>query len=152
MDPVSITVSAYTILTVITKASLTLTAFINDAEVANETLEELRSDLKVLYDLIDNINRLFKVPAFTQAIQAIQKESQINLFDCLVRALQNCSVEVQKLADILSEFGFAKAESRIRKGILQFRLDQRKDDINKLKQNFQGHKTSINTAFAILNT
>jgi len=152
MDPLSIIASALPILIILQKATTTITAFINDAEVVNETSAELLSDLKGLCDLIENINLMFRIPNFTQALEDIQRESHVNLVICLDRALQSCSGETEKLESLLSDLRAVKPNGRLKRSILQLRLDQRMEEITKIRQNFQHHKSYITLTFSLFST
>ena len=152
MDPVSITASALTILQILKKVSGSPVGFIRDAGCVNQTLEELRSDLNTLSDLVYNIQCLFETASFLAAIRESHTDQKVNLVDPLGRALQNCARGVQHLADILEELDSSDVGGRIRQGVLQFRLNKRMDDIIRIRETFLDHKASIQLAFQMITT
>lgn len=118
----------------------------------HQSLYDLHSDLGALVSLTENIQQLFSVPSFVQAILEVQKDSNVNLVGGLERPLQSCSREAERLRNLLDVIGLEPRDGRYERTKTKWRLDRCLDDIDRLKRNFQDHKSSIQLAFQILTT
>jgi site-specific recombinase len=151
-DPVSIIGLSIQVVQILAPIVNALRNAYRDGKTVHETLRDLQSDLDAVYELTDNIHRLFSVPSFIVAVRGVQNESNVTLVESLERALEGCSREAQRLLDILMKLGLQIRDGRIKQAHLQWRLDRRMDDIDRLKRNFQDHKSSIQLAFQLLTT
>ena len=118
----------------------------------HQSLYDLHSDLGAVISLTENIHQLFSVSSFVKAVLEVQKDSNVNLVSDLERALQSCSREAGRLGDPLDTFSLQIRDGRYERTKTKWRLDRRLDDIDRLKRNFQDHKSSIQLAFQILTT
>jgi hypothetical protein len=91
-------------------------------------------------------------PASFKAVHDVQDDTNVMLEDSLKRALKGCYKEAQLLLDILRRLGLQVRGNLAAKTYLQWRLDRRMDDIDRMKRNFQDHKSSIQLAFQLLTT
>jgi hypothetical protein len=152
IEPISIVSLSLQVAQILGPVVIALGKAYTEGKNVHRTLYELHSDLSAVRELNENINRLFSVTSFIEAIQEVQRDSSINLIASLERALQSCAREAQKLRDLLSKFGLQTSDVRLKQAYLQWRLDRRLDDIEQLKRNFQDHKSSIQLAFQVLTT
>ncbi|KAI4687480.1 uncharacterized protein J4E88_003069 [Alternaria novae-zelandiae] len=151
-DPISIVGLALTVIQILRPAVQQLKdAYANGGSI-HQTLDELRADSEAVCDLIDNIHRVLSTPSFVAAVEEVQGASQVNLLECLQRALQSCEREAQRLSNFIYDLDISGATGRLRQGVLQFKLDRRSDDLQHIKRNFQDHKSSIQLAFTVVST
>jgi hypothetical protein len=123
-----------------------------DGETVHESLRDLHSDLDAVYELTSNIHRLFSLPSFVDAVQGVQNDTNVELMTSLERSLSCCSKEAQGLLEILENLGLQTREGRFRQAKVQWHLNRRIDKIDRLKCNFQVHKSTMQLAFQLLTT
>lgn len=151
-DPISIVGLALTVIQILRPAVQQLKDAYSNGGSIHQTLDELRADSEAVCDLIDNIHRVLSTPSFVAAVEEVQGASQVNLLECLQRALQSCEREAQRLSNFIYDLDISGATGRLRQGVLQFKLDRRSDDLQHIKRNFQDHKSSIQLAFTVVST
>lgn len=151
-DPVSIAGLSLQVAHILAPIVIAIGKAIRDRKSVHETLYDLQSDLEAVYELSDNIHRLFSVPSFTKAVHEAQDGTNVTLEESLKRGLEGCSKDAQRLLDILERLGLRTRDTRTKQVYLQWRLDRRMDDIDRMKRNFQDHKSSIQLAFQLLTT
>ncbi|CAN9432399.1 unnamed protein product [Alternaria alternata] len=151
-DPISIIGLAFTVIQILRPAVQQLKDAYSKGGSVHQSLDELRADSEAVCDLIDNIHRVLKAPNFVAAVEEVQGESQVNLLECLQRALRSCEREAQRLSKLLYDLDISGATGRLRQGMLQLKLDRRSDDLQHIKRNFQDHKSSIQLAFQVVTT
>ncbi|RYO58371.1 hypothetical protein AA0113_g7774 [Alternaria arborescens] len=151
-DPLSIIGLALTVIQILRPAVQQLKDAYSKGGSVHQSLDELRADSEAVCDLIDNIHRVLKAPNFIAAVQEVQGESQVDLLECLQRALRSCEREAQRLSNLLYDLDISGATGRLRQGMLQLKLDRRSDDLQHIKRNFQDHKSSIQLAFQVVTT
>jgi hypothetical protein len=151
-DPVSIAGLSLQVVQILAPIVIAIGKAIRDGKSVHSSLHDLQSDLEAVYELSDNIHRLFSVSSFTKAVHDVQDDTNVTLEDSLRRALEGCSKEAQRLHDILLRLGLQVRGNLAAKAYLQWRLDRRMDDIDRMKRNFQDHKSSIQLAFQLLTT
>ncbi|KAH7071151.1 ankyrin repeat-containing domain protein [Paraphoma chrysanthemicola] len=115
-------------------------------------LYELHTDLGTVVSVTESIHELFKVPRFVESVHEVQSESNVDILGGLARALQSCSREASKLRIILDDLGIGTHDGRYERTKMQWRMDRRAHDIERLKSNFQGHRSSIQLSFQLLAT
>jgi hypothetical protein len=113
-------------------------------QTVHQTIHALQLDLEEVYELSDNIYRLFNVSTFTKVVHDIQNDTNVTL--------DGCAKEAQRSLDIFSKLGLQVRGSFATRAYLSWRLDRRLDDIDRMKRSFQGHKSSIQLAFQLLTT
>ncbi|CAN9208702.1 unnamed protein product [Alternaria alternata] len=151
-DPLSIIGLALTVIQILRPAVQQLKDAYSKGGSVHQSLDELRADSEAVCDLIDNIHRVLKAPNFIAAVEEVQGESQVDLLECLQRALRSCEREAQRLSNLLYDLDISGATGRLRQGMLQLKLDRRSDDLQHIKRNFQDHKSSIQLAFQVVTT
>ncbi|CAN9270265.1 unnamed protein product [Alternaria alternata] len=151
-DPLSIIGLALTVIQILRPAVQQLKDAYSKGGTVHQSLDELRADSEAVCDLIDNIHRVLKAPNFIAAVEEVQGESQVDLLECLQRALRSCEREAQRLSNLLYDLDISGATGRLRQGMLQLKLDRRSDDLQHIKRNFQDHKSSIQLAFQVVTT
>ena len=152
MDPLSIAGLSLQVAQILGPVLLALKNAYRDGKTVHQTLLDLHSDLEAVYELTDNIHRLFSTSSFIEAVQDVQKESKITLVNSLYHSLESCTKGAQRLLDVLARLGLETGDGRIKQAHLQWRLDRRLDEIDRLKRNFQDHRSSIQLAFQLLTT
>lgn len=151
-DPVSIAGLALQVVQILAPVVQALHKAYRDGKTIHQTLHELHSDLDALYELTENIRRLFNVSRFIDTVREVQRGFNMDLVGSLEHALESCSKGAQMLCDILVKLVLQPKDSVYKQAKLQWRLDRRLDDIDRLKRNFQDHKSSIQLAFQLLAT
>jgi hypothetical protein len=152
VDPVSIAGLSLQVAQILVPVVLAIRKAYRDGKSVHPTLLELHSDLDAVYELTNNIHRIFIAPKFVEAIQGVQQETDIDLTNSLEHALQSCLKGAHRLLNILVDLGLQTDEHSIKRTYRQWRLDRRLDDIDRLKRNFQDYKSSIQLAFQLLTT
>jgi hypothetical protein len=151
-DPVSIVGLSLQVVQILAPLLKALRKAYKEGKTVHATLNDLHSDLDAVYELSSNINRLFSVPTFIDAVRSVQNDTNVTLITSLERSLEGCSKEAQRLLDVLVQLGLQPRDGRAKQALLQWRLDRRMENIERLKRNFQDHKSSIQLAFQLLTT
>jgi hypothetical protein len=94
-DPVSIAGLSLQVVYILTPIVITIGKVIRDEKSVHNSLHDLQTDVEAVYELSDNIHRLFSVSSFTKAVHDVQDDTNVTLEDSLKQALEGCYIEAQ---------------------------------------------------------
>jgi hypothetical protein len=149
-DPLSIAGIAVSAIQILTPLIEALKNAYDERGSAHQTLDELKADTIAICELLDHIRQLCSVPTFVAGVEELQKGTRANLLDNLEQHIRGCHTDAQRLCDVLRDIGIEKSQSRFQLAKLQYRLNDRADDIFRIKQRFQDHKSSIQLALQVV--
>jgi hypothetical protein len=150
VDPISITSLSLQVAEILFSITSAIVRTYRDGKTVHRSLSELQEELDAIYELSDNINRLFRVETLVEAIKKVQQESGIDLLRNIERPLDHCLEGAHRLLDILTKLGLPMEVNGVKRTYVQWRLDRRLDDIDRIKSNFLGYRSSIQLAFQTL--
>ncbi|KAL6709616.1 hypothetical protein ACN47E_001044 [Coniothyrium glycines] len=150
VDPVGIAGLSLQVARILFSIGVALHDAHRDGKLIHQSLAELQDTLNAVSGLTESINRLFSSANFREAFREAQREINVDLVHSLERTLESCAKESQKLLDILTELGLQLPVGSIKRTYLQWRLDRRLDNIDRIKNNFQAYRGSFQIAFQAL--
>ncbi|KAH7067923.1 hypothetical protein FB567DRAFT_253124 [Paraphoma chrysanthemicola] len=152
VDPVSIVSLSLQVGQILAPIVKALFKAHNNRDNVHSGLYELHTDLGNVVSITESIHGMFKVSRFVESVHEVENESNVDILGGLARALQSCSREGSKLHVILDDLGIGTRDGRYERTKMQWRMDRRAHDIERLKSNFQGHRSSIQLSFQLLAT
>lgn len=150
MDPLSITAGALAVLGAIGKTAKFIEELRKGVESVDGEVESLFGELESLHFMIESINHLFQDESFIREVQIYYERSPTPTFSSLHRCLENCLPTVHQLGELIKEVAPGHRDGVFRRAIRHFKLEDRQEEIMRLRQQLQTHQASMNVCLSVV--
>lgn len=151
MDPLTIIATCVGLGEAAAKVTKVIAMFLNGVSSADDDLNDLLSEVESLGDQTSDIRICFGRKQFIGALQESQANWGSNITTSLHKTLQDCTISINKLGQILDGIKPpGKDANLMRRGLAHWRLDVKSEEIMRVRAQIHGHKTTLQLSLQVI--
>ena len=152
MDPLSITTAASSLVGAIFTASRYVHDFIDDTKEVDARVKDLASSIDSLLTILQAMKNVFDSPNSQPVLMGTDNNVGI-LLGAVKTSIDDCMDTTKEVQEIFESIKREKGDSRsfFAKGMRQFKLNNKQEDIDKVNARILTHKTNMQLSLQTIN-